>query len=134
MSLGSDNDILINQHPLHRCASFETIIKDGTSVDHSPQISVFLSRAGIFNFIGRPRGFGKTLLLSFLSFYFLGRADLFEKLSIHDEVLKMKSEKRTFKVLSLDLSKVRRSADKQYEKLEEREMMRDVFHWLKNGS
>ena len=62
--------------------SFEQIIKDGyVYVDKTALIYDLVTRGKIY-FLSRPRRFGKSLLMSTLENYFLGRRELFEGLAI----------------------------------------------------
>ena len=62
--------------------SFEQIIKDGyVYVDKTALIYDLVTRGKIY-FLSRPRRFGKSLLMSTLENYFLGRKELFEGLAI----------------------------------------------------
>ncbi len=62
--------------------SFEQIIKDGNVyVDKTALIYDLVTRGKIY-FLSRPRRFGKSLLMSTLENYFLGRRELFEGLAI----------------------------------------------------
>ena len=62
--------------------SFEQIIKDGyVYVDKTALIYDLVTRGSIY-FLCRPRRFGKSLLMSTLENYFLGRKELFEGLAI----------------------------------------------------
>ena len=62
--------------------SFEQIIKDGyVYVDKTALIYDLVTRGSIY-FLCRPRRFGKSLLMSTLENYFLGRRELFEGLAI----------------------------------------------------
>ena len=55
---------------------------------------------GKFYFLSRPRRFGKSLLVSTLEAYFLGRKDLFKGLAIEQ----LETEWKTYPVLHLDLN------------------------------
>ena len=62
---------------------FESIIKDGfVYVDKTGYIYDLANNYGNAMFLSRPRRFGKSLLCSTLKYYFLGRKDLFEGLTI----------------------------------------------------
>ena len=62
--------------------SFEQIIKDGyVYVDKTALIYDLVTRGKIY-FLSRPRRFGKSLLMSTLENYFLGRKELFKGLAI----------------------------------------------------
>ena len=62
--------------------SFERIIEDGyVYVDKTALIYDLVSKGTIY-FLSRPRRFGKSLLVSTLENYFLGRKELFRGLAI----------------------------------------------------
>ncbi|EJX00345.1 protein containing DUF1703 [gut metagenome] len=62
--------------------SFERIIQNGyVYVDKTDKIYSLANEGSIY-FLSRPRRFGKSLLISTLENYFLGRKDLFEGLKI----------------------------------------------------
>ena len=62
--------------------TFEDIRRDGyVYVDKSAHI-YRLAQSGKYYFLSRPRRFGKSLLLSAMEAYFLGRRELFEGLSL----------------------------------------------------
>ena len=62
---------------------FETIRKGGFVYVDKTDLVYNLARGHIY-FLGRPRRFGKSLLVSTLKYYFEGRRDLFEGLKIMD--------------------------------------------------
>ena len=62
--------------------SFERIIEDGyVYVDKTALVYDLVSKGKIY-FLSRPRRFGKSLLVSTLENYFLGRKELFRGLAI----------------------------------------------------
>ncbi|WP_418878083.1 AAA family ATPase, partial [Xylanibacter rarus] len=62
--------------------SFDRIIEDGyVYVDKTDMIYDLTHEGGIY-FLSRPRRFGKSLLVSTLKNYYLGRKDLFKGLAI----------------------------------------------------
>ena len=62
--------------------SFDRIIEDGyVYVDKTDMIYSLVSKGSIY-FLSRPRRFGKSLLVSTLKNYFLGRKELFKGLAI----------------------------------------------------
>ncbi|WP_418878078.1 AAA family ATPase, partial [Xylanibacter rarus] len=62
--------------------SFDRIIEDGyVYVDKTDMIYALTHEGGIY-FLSRPRRFGKSLLVSTLKNYYLGRKDLFKGLAI----------------------------------------------------
>ena len=61
---------------------FEKIIQDGYVYVDKTEMVYQLAHNGNIYFLSRPRRFGKSLLLSTLKYYFLGRRDLFQGLAI----------------------------------------------------
>ena len=62
--------------------SFEKIIEDGyVYVDKTDLVYKLVTEGNIY-FLSRPRRFGKSLLISTLKNYFLGRKELFKGLVI----------------------------------------------------
>ena len=61
--------------------SFEQIIQDGYVYVDKTDLVYQLTRGKIY-FLSRPRRFGKSLLVSTLKNYFLGKKDLFKGLKI----------------------------------------------------
>ena len=59
-----------------------------------------LAKSGCYYFLSRPRRFGKSLFLSTLEAYFLGRKDLFSGLEIENQ----EKDWIEFPVLRLDLN------------------------------
>ncbi|MDE5881872.1 MAG: AAA family ATPase, partial [Muribaculaceae bacterium] len=82
-------------------ANFERIRTEGfIYVDKTQYIYSLVSKSG-FYFLSRPRRFGKSLLLSTIESYFLGKKELFKGLAIDN----LKSgEWLSYPVLHLDLS------------------------------
>ena len=82
-------------------ASFQRIREEGYLYVDKTEYVYQLVRSGTFYFLGRPRRFGKSLLLSTLAAYFEGRRDLFHGLAI-DRLQPEPWEE--YPVLRLDLS------------------------------
>ena len=79
---------------------FEKLRQDGyVYVDKTRQIYEIATH-GNYYFLGRPRRFGKSLLLSTLEAYFLGKKELFEGLAIE----KLEEDWAEYPVLRLDLN------------------------------
>ena len=79
--------------------TFEDIRRDGyVYVDKTEQV-YRLAANGKFYFLSRPRRFGKSLLLSTMEAYFLGRKDLFDGLTIAE----LETEWTEHPVLRIDL-------------------------------
>ena len=62
--------------------SFDKIINDGYVYVDKTDLVYSLVKEGTIYFLGRPRRFGKSLLVSTLEHYFLGHKDLFKGLKI----------------------------------------------------
>ena len=61
--------------------TFEKIIEDGfVYVDKTDLIYSLANEGGNIYFLSRPRRFGKSLLISTLESYFLGKKELFKGL------------------------------------------------------
>ncbi len=75
-------------------------------LDKTPQLYDLLEYGGRYNFLSRPRRFGKSLMLSLLKNLFLGKKELFEGLYIYD---KLKFQK--FPVLHLSFAGFSRQDD-----------------------
>ena len=80
--------------------TFEEILKGGYVYVDKTRHVYNLTHEGKYYFLSRPRRFGKSLLVSTLETYFLGRRELFEGLSI----AKLEQEWVAYPVLHLDLS------------------------------
>ena len=80
--------------------SFEKIRKDGYFYIDKTALVYQLAKTGCYYFLNRPRRFGKSLLLSTLEAYFLGRKDLFKGLAIEQ----LEKEWKVYPVLHLSLN------------------------------
>ena len=80
--------------------SFEELRKGGYHyVDKTEQI-YRLVKTGKYYFLGRPRRFGKSLLISTLEAYFSGRQDLFQGLAMEQ----LENDWTAYPILHLDLN------------------------------
>lgn len=80
--------------------SFDRIIEDGyVYVDKTDMIYDLTHEGGIY-FLSRPRRFGKSLLVSTLKNYYLGRKDLFKGLAIDG----MEKEWNVYPVFHVDFN------------------------------
>ena len=79
--------------------SFERIIKEGYVYVDKTDLLYQLTRGSIY-FLSRPRRFGKSLLISTLENYFLGKKELFKGLKIDD----LEKEWKTYPVFHLDFN------------------------------
>lgn len=64
--------------------SFDQIIEDGYVYVDKTDLVYSLVKEGKIYFLSRPRRFGKSLLVSTLKNYFLGRKELFKGLAIDE--------------------------------------------------
>ena len=82
--------------------SFEKIRKDGyLYVDKTDIIWQLANRNKTYNYLSRPRRFGKSILVDTLEAYFLGKKELFEGLKI----MQMETEWVKRPVIRLDMSR-----------------------------
>ncbi|MEN0049781.1 MAG: AAA family ATPase [Bacteroidota bacterium] len=72
-------------------------------VDKTPYIHHLLEEKGTYYFLSRPRRFGKSLFISTLENYFLGKKELFKDLYIYD---KTDWEKHEYPVIRLNFSDI----------------------------
>ena len=104
--------------------SFEKIRKDGyLYVDKTDIIWHLANREKTYNYLSRPRRFGKSVLVDTLEAYFLGKKELFEGLKI----MQMETEWVKRPVIRLDMSRAGAEPDtlrsyfnnifRQYEKV-----------------
>jgi hypothetical protein len=80
--------------------TFENLITDGYAYVDKTALVYALANEGQFFFLGRPRRFGKSLLVSTLEAYFEGKRELFRGLAIES----LESEWAPHAVLRIDLS------------------------------
>ena len=81
--------------------TFERIIKeDKLYIDKTEYIYHMAHTNGTYFFLGRPRRFGKSLLVTTMQSYFEGRKELFKGLAIE----KLEKEWTEYPVLRFDLS------------------------------
>ncbi len=79
---------------------FETLKRNSEFyLDKTPQLYAFLESGGRYNFLSRPRRFGKSLMLSVLKNLFSGKKELFEGLYVYDKL-----EFKKFPVLYLSFA------------------------------
>ena len=89
---------------------FETLRKRGFVYVDKTDLVYKLVQGHVY-FLGRPRRFGKSLLVSTLKYYFQGRRDLFEGLRIMD----LETDWQESPVMHFDFNRVSRPADlKEY--------------------
>ena len=80
--------------------SFEKIRREGyVYVDKTRQIYE-LATTGVYYFLGRPRRFGKSLLISTMEAYFTGRKELFKSLALEE----LEKDWTVYPILHLDLN------------------------------
>ncbi len=80
--------------------NFEDLRKDGYVYVDKTALIYRLADTGKYYFLSRPRRFGKSLLLSTMEAYFLGKKELFEGLAIE----KLETKWQEYPVLRLDLN------------------------------
>ena len=81
--------------------SFEGIREEGyLYVDKTDLIWNLVNQGKKFNYLSRPRRFGKSLLVDTLRCYFEGRKELFEGLKI----MELEKEWTAYPVIRLDMS------------------------------
>lgn len=79
---------------------FESLIKDGFFYVDKTRHIYDVAQMGRYYFLSRPRRFGKSLLLSTMEAYFLGKKELFKGLAIE----KLETEWKKYPVLYLDIN------------------------------
>ena len=88
--------------------SFKTIREENyLYVDKSDIVWYLVNRGKVFNYLSRPRRFGKSILVDTLEMYLSGRKDLFEGLKI----MQLEKEWKQYPVIRLDLSRGGASAE-----------------------
>ncbi len=80
--------------------SFENIISDGYVYVDKTAFVYSLTHEGKVYFLSRPRRFGKSLLISTLENYYLGKKELFKGLAIE----KLETEWKTYPVFRIDFN------------------------------
>ena len=88
--------------------SFESIRHDGYLYIDKTVLVYQIANGGKYYFLSRPRRFGKSLLISTLEAYFLGKKELFKGLKMEQQ----EQEWKVFPVLHLDLN-ARNYSDKE---------------------
>ena len=80
--------------------TFENIIEDGFVYVDKTDLVYSLANEGKVYFLSRPRRFGKSLLISTLESYFLGKKELFKGLKIE----KLEKDWKVYPVIRIDFS------------------------------
>lgn len=80
--------------------TFEHIINDGYVYVDKTDMVYNIANGGKIYFLNRPRRFGKSLLISTIESYFLGRKELFKGLKIES----LEKEWRTYPVFHVDFN------------------------------
>ena len=96
--------------------SFPDIIQNGYVYVDKTDLIYSLANNGKIYFLSRPRRFGKSLLISTLESYFLGRKELFEGLKIAEQ----EKEWKQHAVFRLDLNGANFTTPGELEKVLER--------------
>ena len=86
--------------------SFQRIREDGYAYVDKTDIIYEMTHKGIYQFLSRPRRFGKSVLCDTLRCYFEGRKELFEGLKIMD----LEKEWVKYPVIRLDMSGINGTA------------------------
>lgn len=88
--------------------SFKTIREEGyLYVDKSDQVWNLVNKGKKYNYLSRPRRFGKSILVDTLQSYLEGKKELFEGLKI----MGLEKDWKQFPVIRLDMSRGGASAD-----------------------
>ncbi|MBQ8065909.1 MAG: AAA family ATPase, partial [Prevotella sp.] len=77
--------------------SFESLRREGYVYIDKTALIWELANQGRYYFLGRPRRFGKSLLISTLEAYFEGKRELFEGLAIE----RMETEWKQYPILHM---------------------------------
>ena len=80
--------------------NFESLRREGYTYVDKTALVWELAHQGRYYFLGRPRRFGKSLLISTLEAYFEGKRELFEGLAIE----KMEKDWKQYPILHMDLN------------------------------
>ena len=80
--------------------NFEKIRKDGYFYIDKTALIYQMVKTGSYYFLSRPRRFGKSLLISTLEAYFLGKKELFEGLAME----KLEKDWITYPIFHIDLN------------------------------
>ena len=80
--------------------SFDRIIEDGYVYVDKTDLIYELTHSGSIYFLSRPRRFGKSLLVSTLENYYLGRKELFKGLAME----KLETDWKTYPVFHVDFN------------------------------
>lgn len=80
--------------------TFERIIKEGYTYVDKTEMVYSLAHGGSIYFLSRPRRFGKSLLISTLESYFLGKKELFKGLKIDE----LETEWKEYPVFHIDFN------------------------------
>ena len=80
--------------------NFEKIRKDGYIYIDKTALIYQMVKTGSYYFLSRPRRFGKSLLISTLEAYFLGKKELFEGLAME----KLEKDWTTYPIFHIDLN------------------------------
>ena len=104
--------------------NFESLRKGGFTYVDKTDLIYQLASTGRYYFLGRPRRFGKSLLVSTMEAYFQGKKELFQGLAIE----KLEKDWAQYPVLHLDLG------GKTYDKPEDLEIILDIHlrQWEKD--
>ena len=99
--------------------NFEKIRRDGYCYIDKTALVYQLVKTGSYYFLGRPRRFGKSLLVSTLEAYFQGKKELFEGLDIHE----LEKEWKQYPVIHLDLNAKKFDTEEDLIRLIDRQLL-----------
>lgn len=99
--------------------NFESLRSDGYVYVDKTDMIYALASSGRYYFLGRPRRFGKSLLLSTLEAYFQGKRELFKGLAIE----KLEKDWTVYPVLHLDLNAKKFDAGEDLIRLIDRQLL-----------
>lgn len=99
--------------------NFEKIRKEGFLYIDKTELIYQLVKTGNYYFLSRPRRFGKSLLLSTLEAYFMGKKELFEGLAIE----KLEKEWIQYPIIHLDLNAKKFDAEEDLIRLVDRQLL-----------
>lgn len=99
--------------------NFEKIRKEGFLYIDKTELIYQLVKTGNYYFLSRPRRFGKSLLLSTLEAYFMGKKELFEGLAIG----KLEKEWIQYPIIHLDLNAKKFDTEEDLIRLVDRQLL-----------
>ena len=107
--------------------NFESLRQDNYLYIDKTEMIYQLVTTGRYYFLSRPRRFGKSLLISTLEAYFLGKKELFEGLAIE----KLEKDWIQYPVIHLDLNAKKFDTEEDLIRLVDRQLL---IYEAKHGS